>query len=74
MIFSIRKSEIIERAEKENFASVMFLSPDADGKIDKARVPVNRLKSYLHGGRFKGSRIEGFARGYKSHMCVYLLN
>lgn len=75
MIFSIRKSEIIEKAGKDNFASVLFLSPDAYGKIDKVEVPVNRLKSYLFGGgRFKGNSIEGFARAYKRFMCIYLLN
>lgn len=74
MIFSISKSEIIEKAGKDNFTSVLFLSPDAHGKIDKAEIPLDRLKSYLYGGRFKASRIEGFARGYKRQMCVYLLN
>lgn len=75
MIFSIRKSEIIEKARKGNFASVLFLSHNAYGKIDKVDVPCNRLKSYLFGGgRFKGNSIEGFARAYKSYMCLYLLN
>jgi len=75
MIFSTRKSDIIEKAGKDNFASVQFLSVDAHGKIDKVDVPCNRLKSYLFNGeRFKGSSIEGFARAYKRYMCVYLLN
>jgi len=41
MIFSIRKSEIIRKAKKDNFASVLFLSPDEHGKIDKVDVPCN---------------------------------
>jgi len=75
MIFSIRKSDIIEKAKNDNFASVQFLSPDAHGKIDKVDVPVNRLKSCLFNeGRFNGTASRGLHWAYKSQMLVYLLN